>query len=38
MVVTEPLPVVMETNGKDPLDLIQIIIKQKFKAASRASL
>lgn len=36
--VTEPLPVVMETMGKDPLDLIQIIIKQNFKAANRATV
>lgn len=36
--VTEPQPVVMKTMRKDPLDLIQIIMKQNFKAASRATV
>lgn len=36
--VTEPQPVVMETMSKDPLDLIQIIMKQNFMAASRAAV
>lgn len=36
--VTEPQPVVMEIMREDPLDLIQIIMKQNVKVASRATV